>query len=151
MAEQFASASDVYRLTGELDEHTDQLPAADGGDKTVDGSRRRLARMVGSDTGSGTGEQWLQLARYWREAQLGQIREGIEAQLSRGEIGSRAPLVGAGVGRFLVKELASRLARPYFDFSEMLGDQAVQTPFSIDDCAPAAAVAWLARRALDRR
>src|SRR5258706_2864386 len=35
MAEYFATTADVYRLTGELPEGADQLPAADNGGKTV--------------------------------------------------------------------------------------------------------------------
>ena len=49
MAEYFATTADVYRLTGELPEGADQLPAADNGGKTVRDSARRLARMIGRD------------------------------------------------------------------------------------------------------
>ena len=45
MAEYFATAADVYRLTGELPEGADQLPAADNDGKTERDSARRLARM----------------------------------------------------------------------------------------------------------
>ena len=49
MAEHFATTADVYRLTGELDERHDQHPSADGAEKTLPGSARRLARMIGRD------------------------------------------------------------------------------------------------------
>ena len=49
MAEHFATAADVHRLTGRLPDGVDQHPAADGGEKTPDGSARRLARMLGRD------------------------------------------------------------------------------------------------------
>src|SRR5436305_1575238 len=47
--EHFATSADVYRILGELPEDADQLPAADGRDKTIAASRARLARMVGRD------------------------------------------------------------------------------------------------------
>jgi hypothetical protein len=74
------------------------------------------------------------------------------------------PIVGAGKGRFLVKELAQQLGREYIDF-EGLFDPRPNTPdmissstinptadqldgissdFQIGDCAPAVAVACLA-------
>src|SRR6267154_2542532 len=49
MAEHFATTADVYRLTGELDERHDQHPSADSAEKTLAGSARRLARMIGRD------------------------------------------------------------------------------------------------------
>jgi len=55
-----------------------------------------------------------------------------------------APLIGAGVGRFLTAELATRLQRPYLEFAQLLpGGRA--TPDRVSDCAPAVAVAWLAQ------
>ena len=54
------------------------------------------------------------------------------------------PLVGAGVGRFLVKELASRLHRPFVDFSELLQGDA-ETVDAAAVCAPAYAVSYLAQ------
>jgi (4-(4-[2-(gamma-L-glutamylamino)ethyl]phenoxymethyl)furan-2-yl)methanamine synthase len=46
MAEYFATMADVYRLTGELNELHDQTDTADGAEKTVAASARRLARFV---------------------------------------------------------------------------------------------------------
>jgi len=58
MAELFATTADVHRLTGRLPERADQHPAADGGDKTVAGSARRLARVIGRDVESAPLESW---------------------------------------------------------------------------------------------
>jgi hypothetical protein len=56
------------------------------------------------------------------------------------------PLVGAGVGRFLVKTVAERLHWPYHDFAEVIPVAPVDMPLNAADCAPAAAVALLAYR-----
>jgi probable H4MPT-linked C1 transfer pathway protein len=146
MAEHFATSADIYRLTGELPDHADQMPAADGGEKTVAGSARRLARLLGRDLESATLTQWRRAARFLRERQLAKIRSAVDRQLSRGLLSDRAPLVGAGVGRFLVRELAGRLGHPYLDFSDLFSMVMPHDEFATADCAPAAAVACLARR-----
>jgi probable H4MPT-linked C1 transfer pathway protein len=146
MAEHFATTADVYRLTGELPEAADQMPAADQGEKTPAGSRRRLARLFGRDAESASPEQWRLAAEYFKERQLAKIHAGAELQRSRGLLTATAPLVGAGVGRFLVRELAQRLQHPYLDFSDLFSVSTTRTEFQAADCAPAAAVACLALR-----
>jgi len=49
MAEYFATMADVYRVTGELNELHDQAETADGAEKTITASARRLSRMIGCD------------------------------------------------------------------------------------------------------
>jgi probable H4MPT-linked C1 transfer pathway protein len=144
MAEHFATTADVYRLTGELPEHADQMPAADNGAKTREGSLRRLARLFGRDADSAAPEDWRRAAEFLRERQMARIGGGIAIQLSRGLLGDQAPFVGAGVGRFLVRELAGRLKHPYLDFSDLFSMSTSPTEFLAADCAPAAAVACLA-------
>lgn len=146
MAEHFATTADIYRLCGELPEHGDQMPAADGGEKTVAGSARRLARLFGRDLASASMKQWRQAARFFRERQLVKLRSALDCQLSRGLISDDASLIGAGVGRFLVRELAARSGFSYKDFSELFSMLMSQNDFQASDCAPAAAVACLAMR-----
>lgn len=143
MAEQFATTADVYRLTGELPEHADQLPAADGGDKTATGSARRIARLFGRDADSARSESWRTAARFLREQQLSRIRAAVERQLSRGVLSGRAPWVGAGVGRFLARELAERFGFGYLDFDDLFSMSLPRSQFGAADCAPAASVARL--------
>ncbi|MDH3830148.1 MAG: hypothetical protein OEV12_01570 [Gammaproteobacteria bacterium] len=144
MAEHFAVSADIYRLTGELPEHADQHPAADNGPKTKQGSARRLARMLGLDLEEASPQGWQQLAGYFSEQQLQSLLAAVDHVLSRARLDADAPLVGAGVGRFLVKRLADRAGRPYVDLLSLFssGRLAVGDPA---DCAPAVAVAWLAR------
>lgn len=150
MAEHFATLADVYRLTGELPAAADQLPSADGGDKTAMGSIRRLARLFGRDGESAPAARWREAAHYFRERQLARLTAGVHRQLSRGLLGDTAPLVGAGVGRFLVRELAARTRRPYLDFSDLLAMSITSHEFQVADCAPAAAVAGLAWQEMGR-
>ena len=143
MAEHFASMADVYRVTGELPLHADQLPSADGGPKTLAASARRLARMLGLDLDAARMEDWTRLAAYLSELQLQRLTRACELSLSRGLLGQDAYVLGAGVGRFLVAKLADRLHRQYMDFASLLDMTALQFGDPAD-CTPAVAVARLA-------
>jgi len=145
MAEHFATTADAYRLTGELPVGADQHPTADGREKTESASARRLARMVGRDLESASMGDWKRLATWIVRAQVGRIEDACDRILSRGDLPDDAPLIGAGVGRFLLPALAARLGRPYREFAELVPTSR-EIRGLVSDCAPAVAVAWLARR-----
>ena len=140
MAEVFATMADVYRLTGALPEDADQHPAADGRDKSVLASRRRLARMLGRDVESATPAAWARVADYLAERQLQRLWQACQRVLSRGLLDPDAPLVAAGVGRFLAPELARRLDRPMIDFGQLV-EGTPEAKEGAARSAPAAAVA----------
>ena len=151
MAEVFATAADVHRLTGELPEGADQFPAADNGGKSARDSARRLARMIGRDLESAPLAAWKRCARYLADLQLWRIRQACERVLSNDANLGRAPLVGAGVGRFLVRKLAAQLGRRYRDFAGLVPSASGRAAWAAS-CAPAVAVAFLAAaRPGDRR
>lgn len=143
MNELFATAADLWRLCGRLDEAHDQHPAADGGPKTPAGSARRLARMVGQDLGDADMTAWRALAAWLAEAQLRRIADGLHQVLSRAAVPAEAPLISAGCGRFLVAELARRVERPWRDLAALLPAEP-QLAATAATAAPATAVALLA-------
>jgi (4-(4-[2-(gamma-L-glutamylamino)ethyl]phenoxymethyl)furan-2-yl)methanamine synthase len=143
MAEHFATMADVHRLTGELPDDADQLPTADGRGKTAEESGRRLARMLGRDLQSAELADWRRLAAHLAERQRQTLHAAIDRVLSRGALGDEAPVVGAGVGRFLLRPLAGRLRRPYVDFASLVEGEPATREWAAR-CAPAAAVAILA-------
>ena len=143
MAEHFATMADVYRVTGELPLHADQLPSADGGPKTLLASTKRLARMLGLDLDAAAMEDWTCVAVYLSELQLQCLTRACELGLSRGVLGQSAVVLGAGVGRFLAVKLADRLQRQYMDFASLLDTASLQFGDPAD-CTPAVAVAKLA-------
>ena len=149
MAEHFATAADIYRITGELEPAFDQARTADGGGRSRQESMRRLARMIGSDLEHAPGDAWERLARWLAHAQLQRVRHGCDRQLSRGLIGPDAPIVGLGVGRFVAAKLAAALERPFVDFAELTG-VAREHAVAADVCGPALAVARLALAAAAR-
>jgi probable H4MPT-linked C1 transfer pathway protein len=145
MAEYFATMADVYRIAGELDEHHDQMSAADNGDKTIAASYRRLARMIGCDDHDFTNEDWQQLALQLKTKQLQQLQQACLLQLDRKLLPEHSILVGAGVGKFLARQLAATLGLAYQDLSEIIANSSTDTEMDIADCAPAVAVACLAK------
>jgi probable H4MPT-linked C1 transfer pathway protein len=156
MNEFFATTADVYRLTGELHPEHDQQPTADGGAKDAEATSRRLARMVGCDEHEHPRSRWVALAHEWRKAQLADIESQVERVGVDSGLPAGAPVVGAGCGAFLAREIALRAGRPFIRFSDLAtgaatgarGGAGALPPARIagwaDVCAPAVAVALLA-------
>lgn len=142
--EHFATMADVYRILELLPEDADQHPSADGRDKSVRSSTRRLARMVGADLQDAKHHDWRCLAAFIADRQLDTIAVACWRQLSR-HGGDSPALFAAGVGKHLVGRLAQRLGCESIDVDDFLGPPA-QGAASAASCAPAVAVARLARQ-----
>jgi probable H4MPT-linked C1 transfer pathway protein len=140
-AEYFASAADVHRILGTLDEAADQMDTADGRPKTVAESRARLARMIGHDAADASDADWFGLAAWFSEIQLRQVHDGALLVLSGAALPVDAPVIAAGVGTSIVHRLAQRLGRRCVTFAGLFGADGVDWA---DACAPAVAVALLA-------
>ncbi len=146
MNENFATIADVYRILKQLPVNVDQHPAADGSTKTIAASERRLARMLGMDAEEAAAATWHAVARYFAERQLRLIADACSRLYSRGELNLDVPIIGAGVGRFLVRSLAQRLDRCYLSCDTVCNNISAKNEFSVADCAPAVAVAVLLQR-----
>ncbi len=145
MAEYFATMADVYRVTEELDERHDQTESADGAEKTTIASARRLSRMIGCDFYPEELPRWRQFAENIRAQQLQKIQQACELKLQTVDCSKPHSVIGAGVGRFLVKQMAQNLGCDYVDFSELMQQATNPIGLAVADCAPAVAVAWLSR------
>ena len=143
MAELFATAADVFRLTAALPVAADQHPTADGRGKSPAESRARLARMVGRDAASASDAVWDDLARQIAAAMMDEMAVAARRVTRAVAVPAEAPVLGAGVGRFLAAALARRLRRPYRDYAEMIPAADAGIAAAASDCAPAAAVALL--------
>lgn len=144
MAEHFATMADVYRVTGDLQEAHDQAETADGAEKTPAASARRLSRLTGFDFAQADWALWLNFARYLKSRQKHKIWLACLRQIQRHQSGTGLPVIGAGVGRFLLKEIALELGLSYRDFNEFFNWTQCNTGLDPADCAPAVAVAYLA-------
>lgn len=148
-AEHFATMADVYRLTGDLADSHDMAETADGAGKSPEDSARRLARMVGRDLADAEMQQWRQLAFSIKSSQLRALQEAAERALSRGYLDEKAPLLGAGAGRFLVRDLAQQMGRPYQEVSEWVDAVPEAADWAVV-CLPAYAVGRLSLREATR-
>ena len=144
-AEYFSNTADVYRVLGYLEEGDDLMETADGGEKDIVSSIRRLARMLGTDSRNFeiSDGGWNSLALYFEEVQMQLLTKAVLRVLSNVD-NRKQKIVGAGVGRFLVKKIAQRLNIPYLEFSELC-DSDSKLSHKCNTCAPAVALAQLNR------
>ena len=143
-AEYFATTADVYRLTGELAAHHDLAATADGKDKSMKASFRRLARMVGADVESADTQVWLALAQAFRAAQLQLLQQSLARLVHRHNIPQQLALLGVGAGAFLVKQLAMDSQRDFLSPEQLISTQDQDLLDLAMMCFPAYAVAKLA-------
>jgi uncharacterized hydantoinase/oxoprolinase family protein len=101
--------------------------------------------MIGRDAETAPLDAWRQLALVLARAQACRIEDACDRLLSAHPLAPDAPLVAAGVGRFLAADVARRLERPCIEFARLLPDPGPD-PGRVSDCAPAVAVAWLVQR-----
>ncbi|HKQ55489.1 MAG TPA: H4MPT-linked C1 transfer pathway protein, partial [Methyloceanibacter sp.] len=147
-AERFATMADVWRLLGALPAGADPYPTPDLKGKSTQESAVRLARMLGRDAGASDLLAYVDVARHVAERQRGEIEVAAEALIARDRLVPEAPVIGAGCGRFIARDIAERLGRAYCDFAELV-DCAPQAKDMAACCAPAVAVGLLAAHELN--
>ena len=143
-AENFATMSDVYRLLGYIEEQHDLMQTADLRGKDLPASARRLGRMLGCDQDTENVTEMSRVAAFIAQAQCALIGNSVSLTTSREPTRRHNQLmVGAGVGRFVVEQLARSTGADYRSFDEVIAaDSAIAEEISI--AAPAVAVAKLA-------
>jgi (4-(4-[2-(gamma-L-glutamylamino)ethyl]phenoxymethyl)furan-2-yl)methanamine synthase len=149
-AEHFATTADVYRLTGDLNDADDMAGTADGKDKTIQASSRRIARIIGRDVEEAGFQEWLNLAQAFKTKQLARLAAALEKHLTLFEASGPLVILGAGAGHFLAECLASTFSLPYRNAATLLHSETANLDafYKISTCLPAVAVAYLAHEAL---
>ncbi len=143
-AEHFATTADVYRLLDLLDEEEDMTTTADGTDKSMQSSARRIARMVGHDYEDKTMQVWIDLAEGFKQKQLNLLQKAAIRHFSRNMISTTAPMVFAGTGARVLAPLAAALGRDFYPIQQLITAQNELTKHWASVCLPAYAVASLA-------
>ncbi len=135
-AEWFAIMADVHLLLGQISPGDYQCETPDGRCPSVETARERLARSVCADPEYLSESAVHLLARSLHEAQLQQLSAAVLQVLSRSpDAAGGLTVTGAGLGRFLARQVAARLGMPYQELEAMTGGGG--------QAAPAEAVAWL--------
>ena len=146
MAELFATAEDVYQLSGKIKINESEHDSADGKNKSLTSAARRLARMLALDLGLDTNiEAVKSMAMDIAEQQYKDIGKALDRQLKLLNQTSKLSLVGAGHGRFIIEALARDKGIEYLEI-ESLYDCEQAKPSS--NCATAVALAYLAQELL---
>lgn len=141
-AELFATIGDCWRLLDKISATQINDSSADGNDWQTENCQRRLARMLGTDANLFSSADWQNVAIWFAEQQIQQIHNACLQVLSaHADLDQQAPIIGAGVGRFITEQIAERLQRPYVDFNSLLDGDEIAAGY-----APASALALLAQR-----
>lgn len=140
MAENFATMADVYRILGQLPDHADLGQTMDGQAKDKQSSLVRLARMLGKDYIEADYDSWLAAAEFLSLQQRARIIEKIiKIQVNQAHANL---IIAAGVGRFLVRQIAEQLNYQYQDFAECIVPDGVRFDCRASDCAPAVSMVF---------
>lgn len=142
-AEHFATTADVYTLTGDLALAENMAETADGAEKSIEASARRVARMIGHDAQEAPLSAWRNLAYAFKQAQLNLIKQAVLTQISRLEDCQNLHIIGAGAGEFMVGELAKQLGFKYVSVSDFIYAESDAKKNMVKVCFPAYAVASL--------
>ena len=143
-AETFATMADVYRLLGRIGESDDLMPSADGRSKDLAGSAFRLARMLGHDQGDEEMGEIVRVARFLAQSQRARLEQSLDLVLSREPFERHGDtLIGAGVGRFLIADIAQERNCTYRSFDALI-DSPSESAAAASVAAPAVAAAKLA-------
>ncbi|MGE0486852.1 MAG: hydantoinase/oxoprolinase family protein [Gammaproteobacteria bacterium] len=144
--EVFATMADVYRMRGAIAERHDLMPSADGQAKDLDGSARRLARMVGCDYHADDLAEMGELAACIARAQRRRIEDAAALVASRAFAGRDVgAIIGAGTGRFIAAAIAREAGLDYHDFGRLVGADAdlVEDAAIAAPAVAAARLAWM--------
>ena len=106
-SEYFAISADVHLLLGHLAPEAYDCPTPDGRPATVEFARERIARLVCSDVDQLDEAEIDAIAAYLHGVQVRQVEEA-----ARRVAPPEAPVVTAGSGAFMAREVAARLGRP---------------------------------------
>lgn len=140
-AELFATTGDCWVLTGQLEPSQIQDRSADGQPWDKTSCSQRLARLLGTDAHIATEKEWQQLAQWFTEQQQQHILSACRLVIQQAALNNdNTVIVGAGIGRFMLKSVAESLQLNYLDLHTLLASENT----SISDHAPATAVALLA-------
>jgi len=142
-AEYFASAADVYTLTGDLNPAENMAETADGADKTTQACACRIARMIGCDANDAPLASWVELAKSFKKVQLEQIRLALLKHMTLLKDCAGMQLIGAGAGAFLVAELAAQLDLEFHPVADFVASIDKEAKEMAAVCFPAYAVAYL--------
>ena len=111
--ENFANLSDVYRVLNKIPIKFDLSPTQDNKSKNKHDSARRIARIYGKDYKKTHFLKWKETASQIEKKQEKILKKSIN-KIKKRNFSKEIPIIGAGVGEFLLKNIFKR--KNYFSF-----------------------------------
>ena len=118
-AELFAIVADAFLLTGDIEGKDYSVESPDGRGKSRKECMARLARMLCGDLEEVGEEAILEFAGWVKEEIIKEIREAIEVQLGKYQLGR---VIGCGVGEFLIRQAVETIKIEYISLKEKYGE-----------------------------
>ena len=115
--ENFANLGDIYRVLNKLPKKIDLAPSQDNKSKSKDDSARRIARIFGKDYKKNDFNKWKKVALQIEKKQKKILKDNIN-KIKKKNFSSSIPIIGAGVGEFLIRNIYSK--NNYFTFYSKL-------------------------------
>ncbi|MDG6244821.1 MAG: hydantoinase/oxoprolinase family protein [Methanolobus sp.] len=117
-SELFSTTADAYLLLGDISEEIYTCDTADGAGKTRKEAMRRLARIVCADLTEISTDELQNIARQVKERQVELLSESIDIVAKRNNLNR---IVSAGIGEFLIEEVADKLGFEYISVARKWG------------------------------
>jgi len=119
-SELFATTADAYLLLGKIDEDLYTCETADGAGRSKIDAMRRIARLVCADLSEVKEEEIYEIAGQVKEKQVSTLVEAISEVAKRNGL---KKIAAAGLGEFLIKEVAERLGFEFISVSGYWGEE----------------------------
>ena len=137
--------SDVYRVLNKIPSTVDLLPTLDNKTKNKHDSARRIARIFGKDYKKNHFLKWKKTA-YQIEGEHLKILKGFIKKIEKKNFLKKVPIIGAGIGEFLVKKIYNK--KEYFSFYSKIN---YIKKIKVINCESAISVALILNSFLERK
>ena len=143
--ENFADLSDIYRVLNKIPIKFDLSPTLDNKSKNKHASARRIARIFGKDYKKNHFLKWKNTASQIKKKQEKILKKNIN-KIQKRNFSKKIPIVGAGVGEFLLKNIFKN--KNYFSFYSKIN---YIKKNNVTNCESAISVAILLNSFLKRK
>ncbi|MBH44469.1 MAG: hypothetical protein CMD88_03340 [Gammaproteobacteria bacterium] len=146
--ENFANMSDIYRILSYLHPKYDYSITSDNRSKSMINSMKRLCRVFGFDYHESKKNLLFSLCKQIITIHINHISSNIKYHLKKYKNISDYKIIGAGVGKFLVKIICKRNNWRYLDFDDFCEHKIIGT-YKPSDIAPAYSLIYLVKKNYD--